>query len=172
MAKSKKSAVKQNGPVVAMEPLGLSRRAMKDVIEALAAAHANTYILYLKTQNYHWNVTGPHFAGLHVLFEQQYIDLRDAVDVLAERLRALGVRAPGSFAEFQKLAILEEDPHPKVKWDAMVSNLAHDHQQMTRLLRDAISLADEASDVSTADILTGRAEVHSKAAWMLGAHLE
>lgn len=173
MAKARKPSrlEKSNQPLMGLEPLGLASRPMKDVLEALATALASTYVLYLKTQNFHWNVTGPHFIGLHQLFEQQYIDLRDAVDVLAERLRTLGARAPGSFAEFHALTIVEEDSRPKLDWSDMVANLTHDHQQMTRLLRDGINLAEKANDSSTADILTGRAEIHAKQAWMLGAHL-
>ena len=138
----------------------------KPVIAALEQALADTYALALKTQNYHWNVEGPTFYGLHNLFEEQYNDAHGAVDELAERIRALGAPAPGSFQVFMdatKIADAKQNADAKT----MVSDLAASHETMGATLRDGISVADDAGDPATADMLTARLTTHDKHAWML-----
>lgn len=143
----------------------------KGVAHALSRYLANTYTLYLKTQNFHWNVTGPHFASLHVLFEGQYTDLQGAIDELAERIRALGVRAPGSYTEFSKLSDIPE-AHGEPKAMDMVSQLLADHQTMARLGRELIDLAEKEGDGVTVDLINTRLDIHEKTAWMLRSTLE
>ena len=129
---------------------------------------ADSYTLYLKTQNFHWNVTGPHFHSLHAMFEEHYTDLATAVDDLAERIRALGAVAPGSFASFSQLTRIEE-AHGTPDAAGMVKALTEDHETMTRNIREAIAQAAEADDESTVGLLGARLEVHEKTAWMLRA---
>ncbi len=137
-------------------------------VEHLKKLLADTYTLYLKTQNYHWNVSGPSFFSLHALFEQQYTDLAAAVDEIAERIRALGERAPGSFTEFSELASLKE-AKGKVEAAAMVKDLHADQLTMAKLLKKAISAAEKEEDPTSVDLLTTRLSVHEKNAWMLGS---
>jgi starvation-inducible DNA-binding protein len=140
--------------------------------DALAQLLADSYTLYLKTQNYHWNVTGPHFGELHAIFEQQYTDLAMAVDLIAERMRALGAPAPGSFAEFgARTAIPEAAPGKTAAMD-MVANLAKDNQTVAAAAAHAIRVADEAGDEPTAGMATDRQQTHEKSAWMLRSFLE
>lgn len=142
------------------------------VANALARILANTYTLYLKTHNYHWNVTGPHFASLHTLFETQYTELAAAVDTLAERIRALGHVAPGSYAAFGRLSEVKEAPDSPPKAMDMVRELAADNEAIGRLAQEANDIADENDDVASGDMMIERMQVHAKAAWMLRAHLE
>lgn len=138
----------------------------KPVIAALEQALADTYALALKTQNYHWNVEGPTFYGLHNLFEEQYNDAHGAVDELAERIRALGAPAPGSFQVFMdatKIADAKQNADAKT----MVADLVSSHETMGETLREGISVAEEAGDPATADMLTARLTTHDKHAWML-----
>lgn len=137
---------------------------------ALSKLLADTYTLYLKTHNYHWNVTGPQFHSLHLLFEGQYTELALAVDEIAERIRTLGVPAPGSYAEFSKLTSLTEATGSPVA-AAMVKDLAQDQGKVIQTLKEVWALADKAGDEGTIDLLSGRLSVHEKAAWMLGASL-
>src|SRR5690606_37940210 len=127
---------------------------------------ADTYALYTKTQFYHWNVTGPRFRTLHLMFEEQYTALAAQIDELAERIRALGFIAPGGFKAFQGLTSLTEDKSVPDA-DTMVTNLLSDRETICQNLRKAISKADEAEDVVTADLLTGALDAHEKTAWML-----
>lgn len=140
----------------------------KKVVEALKVSLADSYTLYLKTQNYHWNVTGPQFKGLHTLFEEQYTELAGAVDELAERIRALGEKAPGSYREFSKLATIKEAAGTE---DAktMVTTLKSDHLKLAQTLTKAIQAAQNAEDEGTVDMLGGRIAAHQKQAWMLEA---
>ena len=140
------------------------------VANALNGYLANTYVLYLKTQGFHWNVTGELFYSLHGMFEGQYEDLQGAVDTLAERVRALGVRAASSFIEFSKLADIKEEP-TSIKAMDMVSQLLADHQMMARLGKEVMTLAEAEGDDATADLIVGRLEFHEKAAWMLRSTL-
>jgi len=146
--------------------------ATRAVSEGLARALANTYTLYLKTHNYHWNVTGPQFSSLHTLFETQYTELANAVDLIAERIRALGHVAPGSYAAFARLSEIKEAPdQPPAAMD-MVRELAADNETLVRIAEEVNRIADEHVDVASGDIMIERMQVHAKAAWMLRAHLE
>lgn len=138
----------------------------KPVIEALKAALANSYVLYVKTQNFHWNVTGPNFRSLHLMFEEQYTDLQTAIDEIAERIRALGDHAPGSFAAFLKLAtIKEENEVPSAA--QMVDQLAKDHSTLLDSLQKLLSASQKAHDEATASLASDRITIHEKFRWML-----
>lgn len=143
----------------------LKKKPMK-LVEALSQLLANTYTLYLKTQNYHWNVDGPNFYMLHKQFEEQYNQLAAATDTIAERIRALHAKAPGSFAEFSKLATLEEgDNHQSA--DKMVLDLLHDHEAISKSLVKLLETAKEMEDEVTTDLFIQRKAEHEKTAWML-----
>ena len=144
----------------------------KTMAETLSRVLANTYTLYLKTHNYHWNVTGPQFASLHTLFETQYTELAAAVDAIAERIRALGHVAPGSYAAFGKLSEIKEAPESPPEAMQMIRELAADNEALTRLAEKANETADENNDVASGDMMIERMQVHAKSAWMLRAHLE
>jgi starvation-inducible DNA-binding protein len=149
---------------------GLSAEDRKKLADGLSRVLADSYTLYLKTHNYHWNVEGPNFQALHNLFEEQYKDLAEAVDEIAERIRTLGHRAPGSYSEFGKLAAVREDTdHPD--WQQMVRQLAEDQETVVGTCRQVIKLAHEADDPVTDHIMADRMQVHEKNAWMLRAHL-
>ncbi len=137
-----------------------------NVIDALAHLLADTYLLYLKTQNFHWNVTGPHFISLHKLFEEQYESLSAATDVLAERIRALNAEAPGSFSDFLRLASLEEACEETSAED-MVASLLKDHEAMSAAIKDMFAITQEDEDEVTMDILIERKTEHDKIIWML-----
>ena len=135
---------------------------------ALSKLLADTYTLYLKTHGYHWNVEGPHFQQLHIQFMEQYTEMWTAVDELAERIRALGHYAPGSYAQFVKLStIKEEDGQPD--WQAMVRTLAEGHEQVAQSARTVLRTAEDVGDDATADVVTPRITLHEKTAWMLRA---
>ena len=141
------------------------------VVQGLNCLLADSYVLFLKTQNYHWNVKGPYFNSLHTMFEQQYQDLFAAIDEIAERLRALGVAAPGSFAAFAKLTdIKEETASPKA--EQMIKNLVKDHETIIKTCEALINAADDADDDASEDLAIARMQVHQKMHWMLKAHLE
>jgi starvation-inducible DNA-binding protein len=143
----------------------------KTVVDALSALLADSYTTYMKTHNYHWNVTGPMFTTLHTLFETQYTELALAVDEIAERIRALGGHAPGSYSEFEKLAtVREECGRPDAK--QMIRNLVRDQATIAATARKVIKAADKAGDNASADLGTRRVELHDKNAWMLRSHLE
>lgn len=155
-----------------MKPnLGLSSKAREAVIDALTVLLADEHVLYVKTRNYHWNVTGPHFGALHTLFEKQYEELSETIDEIAERIRSLGGTASGAMASFVKRARLSEDTGRPPKDTAMISALLGDHESLARSLRDSIELAGKHGDEGTSDFLTGLLESHEKTAWMLRAHL-
>lgn len=141
------------------------------VVEPLCELLANSYTLYLKTHNYHWNVTGPMFSSLHLMFETQYTELAAAVDEIAERIRSLGAYAPGSYSAFAKLAsIKEETGHPSAM--DMVRNLADDQKKVVDSAKKVIEAAEATDDQASADLGTRRTELHEKNAWMLRSHLE
>jgi starvation-inducible DNA-binding protein len=144
----------------------------KTMAETLARVLANTYTLYLKTHNYHWNVTGPQFASLHTLFETQYTELAGAVDTIAERIRALGHVAPGSYAAFGKLSEVKEAPDSPPEAMQMIRELAADNEALIKIAEKANDVAEESNDVASGDMMIERMQVHAKAAWMLRAHLE
>ena len=143
----------------------------KKVIEALGRLLADSYTLYLKTHNYHWNVRGPMFTTLHTLFEQEYSELALAVDEIAERLRALGAVAPGSYREFGKLTSIKEAQGVPPAED-MVQQLVHDQVLVTQAARAVVAAAQKAGDEPSADLGVRRTQVHQKNAWMLRSHLE
>ena len=150
---------------------GLSDEDRKVVAEGLSRVLADTYTLYLKTQNFHWNVTGPHFGPLHSLFEQQYDELRLAADEIAERIRALGHFAPGSFAQFAELKSIPEAPANPPKADEMIRQLTGDNEALSRVARSVQTTAENAGDEVTIGMMVDRMSVHEKAAWMLRAQL-
>ena len=151
--------------------IGLSEESRQQVADSLSHLLADTFTLYLKTHNYHWNVTGPHFAALHALFEQQYQELWLAADELAERIRTLGHEAPGSYRQFAELTqVPEADGVPKAM--AMVADLAAANETVGRAAGAAFHVADADGDQATADIATQRQQVHEKSAWMLRSMLE
>ena len=142
----------------------------KPVTEALKKVLADTYSLQLKTQNYHWNVEGANFRGLHLLFEEQYNELFSAVDLIAERIRALGEKAPGSPSEFKKLSSISEGNN-ELDSNRMLKDLYESNQTVLTTIKKALATADKASDDSTVDLLTQRITTHDKAAWMLKSSL-
>lgn len=145
--------------------------ATKNVADVAAKLLADSYTIYLKTHNFHWNVTGPMFTTLHTLFETQYTELALAVDEIAERIRALGHPAPGSYTEFSRLAKVKEATSvPKA--EKMIEILAADHGTIVATARDLVAAAEKAGDQASADLGVRRIEVSEKAAWMLRSHLE
>lgn len=141
------------------------------IAEGLARVLADTYTLYLKTHNYHWNVTGPQFNTLHAMFMTQYNELWLAVDEIAERIRSLGEYAPGSYKAYADLTLIEEDAGvPKA--EEMIANLVKGHETVARTARSVFPLAEAASDEPTADLLTQRMQASEKTAWMLRSMLE
>lgn len=145
---------------------------LQKVADELTHLLADTYTLYLKTQNFHWNVTGPFFPQLHQLFDDQYNELAEAIDVIAERIRALGCPAPASLTEFQKLASLKDETNHHIASDAMVKKLLKDHETISGQLLAIFSKAEKANDQGTIDLLTERMRAHDKMAWMLRSSLE
>lgn len=141
------------------------------VVEQLSGLLANSYVLYVKTHNYHWNVIGPMFSTLHMLFETQYTELALAVDEIAERIRALGAYAPGSLAAFTELAtVREETGHPDAV--QMIRNLVSDQEAIVGVAQNVIKTAEVGGDQASADLATRRMDIHQKNAWMLRSHLE
>jgi starvation-inducible DNA-binding protein len=170
--KPEKKPAKKAGKPAAPSPraldLGIPADKLNAITAGLSRLLADTYTLYLKTHNYHWNVTGPQFNTLHTMFETQYTELALAVDEIAERLRALGAWAPGTYTEFARLSTVKEaDGIPSA--EAMVADLAADQATIVRTARSVFPLAEDASDEPTADLLTQRMQVHEKTAWMLRA---
>lgn len=151
--------------------IGINKSDRKKIAEGLSEVLADSYVLYLKTQNYHWNITGPHFLPLHDQFEEQYRELAEAIDEIAERIRILGFRAPGTLKEFGDLASIKEKTD---KPDAMemVKRLAEDNEAAHKTIRSTFEISDEAGDEGTADMLVARMQVHAKTAWILRSHLE
>lgn len=141
------------------------------VVEALSHLLADSYTLYLKTHNYHWNVTGPFFNTLHTLFQSQYEELALAVDEIAERIRALGAFSPGSYAAFSKLTKIRED-ETHIKSDQMIKNLAEDQDKIVAAAHAALKAAEQAGDQATVDLAVRRIQLHEKNKWMLASHLE
>jgi starvation-inducible DNA-binding protein len=146
--------------------IGINEKDRQEIAAGLARLLADSYTLYLKTHNYHWNVTGPQFNTLHQMFEAQYTELALAVDEIAERIRALGEPAPGSYKAFSKLtSIEEEEGAPKA--EDMIRQLVKGQEAVVRTARAAFKAAEAANDEPTADLLTQRMQVHEKNAWML-----
>jgi starvation-inducible DNA-binding protein len=151
--------------------IGIDEAKRKLVAEGLARLLADSYTLYLKTHNYHWNVTGPHFQTLHAMFETHYDELAIAVDDIAERIRALGAFAPGTYREFAALSSIKE-PDGVPDWKAMVSDLVDGHETVIRTCREVLPTAQEADDESSVALISDRMRVHEKTAWMLRSVLE
>ncbi|KPM21597.1 hypothetical protein AAJ72_14730 [Citromicrobium sp. RCC1885] len=148
--------------------IGIAAKDRARSADALKKLLADTYALYLKTHGYHWNVEGPHFQQLHALFMEQYTEMWNAVDDLAERIRALGEYAPSSYSEMASMSsIAEESGQPD--WQAMVTNLAKGHEEVARSARDVLRVAEEIGDDATEDVVTPRITLHEKTAWMLRA---
>jgi starvation-inducible DNA-binding protein len=147
--------------------IGLKEQDRKNIAGGLSKLLADTYVLYLKTQNFHWNVTGPQFHSLHAMFEEQYKDLAEAVDTLAERIRALGFPAPGSFKQFAQLASIQEAPEQPPKAEEMLQQLLADQEAIIRTARAIYPHTDDVQDEATADLITERLAAHEKNAWML-----
>lgn len=145
---------------------GITQEHRVTIANGLAALLADSYSLYLKTHNFHWNVTGPMFNTLHLMFETHYTELSLAVDLIAERIRALGFIAPGSYSEFAKLSKVVEHSGDTDAID-MVKYLIEAHEVVIKTARDIIAKADEANDQVTLDLLTQRLQVHEKTVWML-----
>lgn len=141
------------------------------VAKALADVLADSYNLMVKTHNYHWNVEGPYFPTLHTLFETQYTELFTAVDEIAERIRALGAKAPGSYAEFSKLSPIK-DGDSKLEAKAMVADLLADHETLIARAEKALEIADDADDAPSEDLLTQRIQSHQKHCWMMRSFLK
>lgn len=146
--------------------IGIPEAKRKAIAKGLSTLLADTYTLYLKTHNFHWNVTGPMFNTLHLMFEGQYNEMALAVDLIAERIRALGVYAPGSYSAFAKLtSIKEAEDVPKA--EDMIRQLVLGHETVAATARKLVETADAANDQPTLDLLTQRMQLHEKTAWML-----
>ena len=151
--------------------IGIDQKNREQIAGVVSKVQADTYTLYLKTHNFHWNVTGPMFQTLHLMFEQQYNELWLAVDAIAERVRALGFPAPGTYRQFAALSsIKEEEGVPKA--DDMIRRLVEGHETVARTARHAFKLAQEVNDQPTCDLLTQRMNIHEKTAWMLRSLVE
>jgi starvation-inducible DNA-binding protein len=167
MARSAKASSKAAGINI-----GISERERAAIAQGLSKVLADTYTLYLTTHNFHWNVTGPMFNTLHAMFMEQYTELWNAVDPIAERIRALGHWAPGSYGQFRSLASLKDAPAAPPRARDMIRNLMLGHETVARTAREVFPLAERAGDQPTADLLTQRLDVHEKSAWMLRSLLE
>lgn len=151
--------------------IGITEQDRHKIVEGLSRFLADTYTLYLKTHNFHWNVKGPMFQTLHLMFETQYTELAEAVDLIAERIRALGSPAPGTYSMFASLtSIKEPDGVPDAQ--EMIRQLTQDQEAVVRTARSIFPLVEKAGDEPTADMLTQRMQVHEKTAWMLRSMLE
>jgi starvation-inducible DNA-binding protein len=150
---------------------GLSEAERKQVAAELSRLLADSYTLYLKSHNYHWNVTGPMFQTLHLMFEQHYNELALAVDEIAERIRALGHVAPATYRDFAGLTSIDED-ETLPGATAMIHNLVEGHEAVVATARTVAEAADRASDIASADLATRRVDLHEKTAWMLRSLLE
>lgn len=151
--------------------IGIPENDRKQIANGLARVLADSYGLYLKTHNFHWNVKGPMFQTLHAMFETQYSELALAVDELAERIRSLGETAPGSYGKFRELSSIQDGQGDEKALD-MVRILVKDHETVIRTAREVFPAADKASDEATADLLTQRIQTHEKTAWMLRSLLD
>ncbi len=151
--------------------IGITDKERKKIADGLSRMLADTYTLYLKTHNFHWNVTGPMFQTLHLMFMTQYTETWNAVDLVAERIRTLGFPAPGSYKQFAALtSIKENDGVPNAK--EMIRQLVDGQETVARTAREVLPIAEKAGDQPTVDLLSARMEVHEKNAWMLRSLLE
>ena len=151
--------------------IGIDKENRKEIVDGLSLLLADSYTLYLKTHNFHWNVTGPMFNTLHLMFETQYTELALGVDLIAERIRSLGFPAPATYTEYAKLtSISESSGVPNA--DEMIQQLVSGQEAVVRTARSVFSIADRANDQPTGDLLTQRMQLHEKNAWMLRSLLE
>jgi starvation-inducible DNA-binding protein len=151
--------------------IGINSNDREAIADGLSKLLADTYTLYLKTHNFHWNVTGPMFQTLHLMFETQYTELADAVDVIAERIRALGFPAPGTYKQYAELSSIKEDEGvPEAK--EMIRLLVEGQEAVIKCARSLFPVAERVNDEATADLLTQRIQLHEKTAWMLRSLLE
>jgi len=151
--------------------IGIDEKHREEIANGLSRVQADTYSLYLKTHNFHWNVTGPMFQTLHLMFETEYNELWTAVDLVAERIRALGFPAPGTYKQFAALTAIAEDEGVPAAQD-MIKKLVQGHETVARTARAAFKVAEAAHDQPTCDLLSERLQVHEKTAWMLRSLLE
>jgi len=151
--------------------IGISEKNREEISKGLAHFLSDTYTLYLKTHNYHWNVTGPMFQPLHTMFEGQYTELAEAVDLIAERIRALGIKAHGSYNEFSKLTSIKEKIGEQSA-NQMIADLVISHELVIKTARGLFPMVNECHDEPTADLLTQRLKTHEKTAWMLRSMLD
>lgn len=151
--------------------IGIEESDRKEIAEGLSRLLADSYTLYLKTHNFHWNVVGPLFETLHLLFEKQYLELAEAVDRIAERIRSLGFPAPATYSDFLNLSSIEETPGVPPA-DRMISLLVSGHEATARTARELLDVAEKNRDQPTIDLIADRMQVHEKSAWMLRSHLE
>lgn len=152
--------------------IGLQKKDRKVITDALSRVLADTFTLYAKTHSFHWNVTGPNFYALHNFFEELYKDLIEGGDTIAERIRILGHWAPSSFSEFSSLSAIKEETNHIYDASDMLRQLVLDNELIVRRLKEVFDVAEANNDSVTADMITERMAVHSKAAWMLRSHLE
>jgi starvation-inducible DNA-binding protein len=151
--------------------IGIEEADRREIADGLSRLLADTYTLYLKTHNFHWNVTGPMFQTLHLMFEEQYTELAAAVDLIAERIRALGFPAPGTYREFAQLSsIKEEEATPTAQ--EMIRLLVEGQETVVRTARSIFPVVERGGDEPTADLLTQRMQIHEKTAWMLRSLLD
>jgi starvation-inducible DNA-binding protein len=155
-----------------MKPIniGIEEKDRKAIADGLSRLLADTYTLYLQTHNFHWNVTGPLFQTLHLMFEKQYTELADAVDLIAERIRALGFPAPGTYGEFTKLSSIKETTG-HLSAEKMIETLLQGQEAVVRTARSVFPIIDQTHDEPSADLLTQRMQIHEKTAWMLRSML-
>ena len=151
--------------------IGISAQHRDSIAQGLSKLLADSYTLYLKTHNYHWNVTGPMFNTLHLMFEQQYTELATAVDEIAERIRTLGIPAPGSYKAYAELTGIEEE-NGAPEATEMIRQLVIGQETVVRTAREIFPVVDKANDEPTADLLTQRMQIHEKNAWMLRSMLD
>jgi starvation-inducible DNA-binding protein len=152
--------------------IGINDADRKKIAEGLSKLLADTYTLYLNTHNFHWNVTGPMFNTLHLMFMDQYTELWNSVDVIAERIRALDQFAIGSYKDFSAYSSVNDAPSNPPKAEAMIAQLVEGHETVIKTIRSIYSTVEKASDQATEDMLTQRINVHEKTAWMLRSLLE
>lgn len=148
----------------------LEKSSIRQIAQELATLQADTYLLYVKTQNFHWNVIDPRFASLHLFFEGQYQELAENIDVIAERIRSLGEKALGSMQEYLEFTRLDESKSTLAA-DDMLKALLHDHESIIQWLRSSIEQVQKLGDEGTADLFINRLRAHEKMAWMIRSHL-
>ncbi len=154
-----------------MNNLELEKKATQKISKQLSQFLANTYVLYLKTQNFHWNVEDPRFFFLHKMLEEQYEELAEAVDLIAERIRSIGHRSPGSMQEFLKLATIKESLE-ELTANQMIEELLQDHESIAAHMRSLVEEFTKLGDQGSGDVLVERVRAHEKTAWMLRSHLK